>query len=1071
MKIIKLITLLLFILSISACHKDEDESNIINTTVPSTKVVEEIKGGIVGYVYDEYDQPVENASVLIYSGSTMTDKYGMFRFNNVNLDKLGTYIKVEKKGFIVGSDFVYPSESTVYSYVNLLSLSKTGEFVAKEGGVVKIEGGGEVIFPANGIVKEDGTLYNGKVIVTAKRLAQNDEQIQDKMPGTLRGETIDGKSVILGTLGMVVVELRDEAGNELNIKSGSSATISLPVLESSLTNAPTEIPFWAFDENKGLWIEEGKAILQDGNYIGEASHFTWWNLDAKFDPIYMCVNVKFTNGEPAAGYIVALTADVIYPTSIGYTDENGRICGLVPKGKEMVMEIRSTYCSEIIVSKVIGPFDNDVELDEIVIDDEIFVGGKVACDGEVEPNAIVVLKVKTLICEITYIAISDQDGRFSFSKGSVCSATPISIFAYNSETGDASKLQLLDGNTNNENLFLDICSSCSYNVDMVWEYGDMCDASTLTLEAKISESGDYNYIWSNGESGSKIGSLSSGTYCVTITENTSGCEKVKCVNYNSYGGNLEFEGGGIKHPTCGKENGKLFIPLYGGIPPYTISIEGPDGAITVQDTFILPGMKEGIYKITATDAAGCSISRNDTLIMDKNHEVNLTYFNGSGCEKTTIIARVSNASSNDLEYKWSNGQKGWEIEVTTPGEYCVTVTEDGDCEISACIDVEMLESAEDVVLQSCDKNIYTYYSKDDVTVILGNEFQNYFDQTFEVDVLQFGYYFSVEPNPEKYCNNRMEVMLPSLADGITIDSTHNTSCETCNDGQIFFTVNSTNDCNDCTYGNYAVYAIDDLNTDLTSENEAGNLASGEYYIFVYDANSGCLIAHETVTINQGGDCLSSELKEGILLFYPFSNGGIEDMSGNNRHLFSVGSVSSTSDRFGNNNCAKEFSKGFGPSYLVLKDTIFLETLEDFSISLWYQPLGDRDAGEFESLFERGNISGDGNLVLGLYDCRKAMFSWTTSCWDDENYFGCDKAMQDHEWHHLVGTYDSGSREMKLYRNGVLQESRIGNFTPINDGLLYLGSGFTGKLDDVIFYGRTLNSDEVLELKNAGSCCN
>jgi hypothetical protein len=199
------------------------------------------------------------------------------------------------------------------------------------------------------------------------------------------------------------------------------------------------------------------------------------------------------------------------------------------------------------------------------------------------------------------------------------------------------------------------------------------------------------------------------------------------------------------------------------------------------------------------------------------------------------------------------------------------------------------------------------------------------------------------------------------------------------------------------------------------------------------------------------------------------------MSGNNRYLTKLGPVIPipTTDRYGNSNCAYEFKKGLEPSYLELRDTAFMETLEDFSISLWYQPLGERDAGEFESLFERGNLLGDGNLVLGLYECRKAMFSWTTYCWDNEIYFGCDKAMQDHEWHHLVATYNNSSREMNLYRNGILQESKIENsiFTTINDGFLRLGYGFTGKLDDVIFYGKELNSEEVIKLKNAGSCCN
>ncbi len=66
--------------------------------------------------------------------------------------------------------------------------------------------------------------------------------------------------------------------------------------------------------------------------------------------------------------------------------------------------------------------------------------------------------------------------------------------------------------------------------------------------------------------------------------------------------------------------------------------------------------------------------------------------------------------------------------------------------------------------------------------------------------------------------------------------------------------------------------------------------------------------------------------------------------------------------------------------------------------------------------------------------------------------------------------------MKLYRDGVLQGTVSGvagcGTTPtIQDiGSLFLGKQYTGKLDDVIIYGRTLNQTEVGLLFEAEACC-
>jgi len=1081
MKLIKLLMLIFLVITINSCHEDINDESITKTPTPSPTIVKEISGSILGYVYDENNQPVENANVKLYSSTSTTDKYGMYSFNNVKLDKLGTYIKVEKSGYIFGSDMIYPDKGLNVSYIHMYHLDKTGEFKAEDGGTINIQGGTELVFSPNTIVKEDGSLYSGNVSITAKFLNPFEDKIEDKMPGALRGIATNGNTAILGTMGMIAVELRDIAGNELNLKQGSTASVSIPVNDNQVNNAPQEIPMWYFDENIGLWKEEGKALLQDGKYISDLAHFSWWNLDAKFDPIYMCVKILFDNGKPASGYIVSLTADVIFPTTYGWTTDDGIICGLVPKNKEMVLKVRSPFCQKPLIVKNIGPFDNDVTLDDIILNSSNKLGkGQVVCNGDPEKNARVLLNIKTSLGERTLIITTDEEGKFDFNYimtncENILSAN---VFAYNPNTGDASSKIEIDLNAQNDNLEINICNNCDFTVEIKPEYGIMCDISTLSLKAVVTGAGNYSYLWSNGETGTAIDNLESNLYCVTVTETNAGCDAVKCYQY--YPRSLEFNDSINEriNPYCGLDNGSFYFFVSGSLKPSTSTINGPNGYSYTTDLseFKLSNLEAGTYRAHVIDAGGCSVSKDFILENDKNHEVEIRYSNGQGCDSTFIHATVKNVVDyNNLKYKWSTGQEGYEIIVYSSGNYCVTVSEGNGCDIETCADIIVNDPVEHPVLSNCDKNLFDFKVDAPVSIFFNNN-NNTFNNDFTIDVLQDGYGFGFYYEGYNCGEIEGEIDIPHLVNGLSIDSVARTTCPTCNDGKIFYTVSTSSNCIECEIGDVAIYSINDLNldTDLFSDNDAGTLVSGKYYVAVKDKTSGCLIAHEIVNISMEtqSDCLSADLKQGIVAYYPFSNGSTKDFSGNNYDLKNNGFniPLPTSDRAGNPNCAYMFKFGIEPDFLFLEDTVGLNSIKDYTISLWYQPLGDRDAGLFEGLFERIENQ-QTQLSLGLYDCRKAVFTWTSSVWDDDNVFGCNEAIINHDWHHLVATYNSTSNEMKLYRNGVLMgtKNQYNNNTMML-GFLYLGKYFNGKIDDVIFYNRTLKQEDVKELLSIGTCC-
>jgi hypothetical protein len=229
------------------------------------------------------------------------------------------------------------------------------------------------------------------------------------------------------------------------------------------------------------------------------------------------------------------------------------------------------------------------------------------------------------------------------------------------------------------------------------------------------------------------------------------------------------------------------------------------------------------------------------------------------------------------------------------------------------------------------------------------------------------------------------------------------------------------------------------------------------------------------------ELLPTNINTGLLAYYPFNSGSINDFSGNNNNLFNINGAISTNDRNANPNCAFEFDNlpSTNNQYLTTSNTTFLNGLTEFSVSCWYKAVDpSRDAGIYEGLVNRdlGFSCPDrlGQWSLGLYDCRRSVFARTNSVW--ENPSPCDVAANTGTWHHLTASYNQTGNTIKLYKDGVLQNTATGTAncgSPVtsNDvGDLFVGKGFTGIIDDIFIHNRELTLTEVNQLYNLGSTC-
>ncbi|MBL7755371.1 MAG: LamG domain-containing protein [Chitinophagaceae bacterium] len=233
-------------------------------------------------------------------------------------------------------------------------------------------------------------------------------------------------------------------------------------------------------------------------------------------------------------------------------------------------------------------------------------------------------------------------------------------------------------------------------------------------------------------------------------------------------------------------------------------------------------------------------------------------------------------------------------------------------------------------------------------------------------------------------------------------------------------------------------------------------------------------------------CIPAGLDNHVIAFYSFANGSLNDLSGGNHHLTNSTNAQPTTDRNGTVDCAYEFTNTpVSNQFLHLTNTSFLNALNEFSVSVWYQALDSSSVPvKYESLVQRGTgfscPDRIGQWSVGLYDCRKAVFGRTNSVWDQQlSASSCDDEykLRTGVWVHLAATFKLQNLEMKIYRNGVLQNTSIGTancssgvplYQDIGD--LFVGQHFTGKLDDLVLFNKALTAQEVNGMMNIGTCC-
>ncbi len=331
----------------------------------------QVSRDFIGQVVDLNNHAVSGVTVSIGSSSVQTDANGIFILNNAEVHEKFAYITARKAGFMDGSRSMVPTSGKNNVKIMLVSATPVATIASGATAVADLPNGTKVTFDG-AFQDENGQDYSGNVSVSMFHLEASNENIASLMPGMLYAKGDDGNPKVLQTFGMLNVELRGSAGQKLNIKQDHTAQLSMKIDDTQMANAPESIPLWHFDETAGYWKQDGTATKQGNFYVGNVSHFSWWNCDSFSSTVNLTLTVM-TNYQSTTDSLSNIRVDLVRQlpsegpiSGHNYTDTNGQVSGMVPAGETFQLKIYD-LCGEEIYSAPVGPFAQDTVLPNIVL--------------------------------------------------------------------------------------------------------------------------------------------------------------------------------------------------------------------------------------------------------------------------------------------------------------------------------------------------------------------------------------------------------------------------------------------------------------------------------------------------------------------------------------------------------------------------------------------------------------------------------------------------------------------------------------------------------------------------------
>jgi hypothetical protein len=307
-------------------------------------------------VIDLTGAALSGASVQFAGQTATTNAQGVAQLAGVPVGT-ATLLRVGKAGFISQVTQQSLGAGTTLSSlrISLRPVGTTATLDAETGGTLTAPNGTSIVMPPNALIDSSGTGVSGNVQVQMTPIAGADAAF----PGEGRAISAAGAESRLMTYGMLDVVFTKN-NQKLQLAPGKTAQLKMNLaIDNHLNGSPVAvgdpIPTWWFNENSGVWIEEGQGqvVASSTAPTGKAltmtvNHFTSWNWDLLINnsaSTSLAVKCMYLDGSGnptiplTAGQSCAVNAYVTQPnsttpiaTTSGSVSPNGDLIYNLPAG-------------------------------------------------------------------------------------------------------------------------------------------------------------------------------------------------------------------------------------------------------------------------------------------------------------------------------------------------------------------------------------------------------------------------------------------------------------------------------------------------------------------------------------------------------------------------------------------------------------------------------------------------------------------------------------------------------------------------------------------------------------------
>ncbi|MFN4256782.1 MAG: SdrD B-like domain-containing protein, partial [Saprospiraceae bacterium] len=184
-------------------------------------------------------------------------------------------------------------------------------------------------------------------------------------------------------------------------------------------------------------------------------------------------------------------------------------------------------------------------------------------------------------------------------------------------------------------------------------------------------SGNYSYLWSNGQTSQTATNLGVGTHSVTVVDITSGCVASTTVAMTQISAPT-VTASITTQATC-TTGATATANVSGGLAPYTFIWSNG------QTTQTATNLGAGSHSVTVTDAGGCVVISTVTVVAPQGPTVAVQVVSNATCTTGGSATAIATGGAGGYVYLWDNGQTTATATGLVAGNHVVTVTDANGC--------------------------------------------------------------------------------------------------------------------------------------------------------------------------------------------------------------------------------------------------------------------------------------------------------------------------------------------------------------------------------------------------------